>query len=155
PDRAKQLIRELNDNGKGQIFITTHSREVITELTVGSLMLIIKDKLNSRIEGRDLSHIDSLQAVVRACPEAFFAKKIIVCEGATEVGIMRALDKYRKHIGKEQMSFKDCAYIDGGGNSFVERARKIKEANLRPVIFCDSDDIVLNAKKEDLKAVGI
>src|SRR5690606_17778708 len=67
----------------------------------------------------------------------------------------RALDKYRKHKGKEQMSFKDCAYIDGGGNSFVERAVKIKEAKLQPVIFCDSDDPAINAKKENLKAVGI
>ncbi|MBE8715494.1 ATP-dependent nuclease [Sphingobacterium hungaricum] len=155
PDRAKQLIRELSDNGKGQIFITTHSREVITELSVDSLMLILKDKSNSRTEGRDLSHIESLQRVVRACPEAFFAKKIIVCEGSTEVGIMRSLDKYRKQIGKQQMSFEDCAYIDGGGSSFVERAEIIKKANLNPVIFCDSDDPTVNQKKEGLKAFGI
>ncbi|MFD2966281.1 ATP-dependent nuclease [Sphingobacterium bambusae] len=155
PDRAKQLIRELSDNGKGQIFITTHSRDVITELSIESLILILKDKSNSKIEGRDLSHIESLQRVVRACPEAFFAKKIIVCEGATEVGIMRSLDKYRKQIGKQQMSFEDCAYIDGGGSSFVERAEKIRKANLKSVIFCDSDDPIVNQKKEGLKALGI
>jgi len=155
PDRAKQLIRELGDSGKGQIFITTHSRDVITELSVESLVLILKEKSNSRIEGRKLSHIDSLQKVVRACPEAFFAKKIIVCEGATEVGIMGALDKYRKQIGKEQMSFQDCAYIDGGGNTFTERAEKIKQANLQTAIFCDSDNQTINQKKADLRAIEI
>lgn len=155
PDRAKQLIRELSHNGKGQIFITTHSREVITELTVKSLVLILKDKKNSVLEGRKLDHIQSLQGVVRACPEAFFARKIIVCEGSTEIGIMRALDSYRKAIGKEQMSFRDCAYIDGGGNTFIERAEKIKETNLIPIIFCDSDDLFANQKKADLRALGI
>ncbi|MDR2273703.1 MAG: ATP-binding protein [Sphingobacterium sp.] len=155
PDRAKQLIRELSDNGKGQVFITTHSREVITELTVGSLVLILKDNTNSRIEGRKLPHIASLQAVVRACPDAFFAKKIIVCEGATEIGIMRALDKYRKQIGKEQMSFKDCAYIDGGGRNLTERVQGIKNVNLEPVIFCDSDDAAVNQEKGALRAAGI
>lgn len=155
PDRSKQLIRELSTNGKGQIFITTHSREVITELTIDALILILKDRENSITEGRRLSHIKSLQAVVRACPEAFFAKKIIVCEGATEVGILRAMDKFRKKLGKDSMSFKDCAYIDGGGSSFIERAEKINEANLKTVVFCDSDDQVVNNKKANLKASGI
>ena len=155
PDRAKQLIRELNDNGKGQIFITTHSREIITELTVESLILILKDKVNSIMQARKLSYIQSLQGVIRACPEAFFARKIIVCEGATEVGIMRALDRYRKGIGKVQMSFRDCAYIDGGGNTFIERAEKINEANLRPIIFCDSDDLSVNRRKSHIRELGV
>lgn len=157
PDRVKQLIRALNNVGKGQIFITTHSREVVTELGVRSLTLILKDKDNSKVEGRKLNHDqESLVKVVRACPEAFFAKKIIVCEGATEVGICRALDKFRKFNGKEQMSFKDCAYIDGsGGTNFIDRAGAMKDVNLNTVILCDSDVGAINGKKAAIRGRGI
>jgi len=157
PDRVKQLIRALNEGVNGQIFITTHSREVVTELGVNSLTLILKDKDNSKVEGRKLNHNqESLVKVVRACPEAFFATKIIVCEGATEVGICRALDKFRKSEGKEQMSFQDCAYIDGsGGSTFTDRAEAIKAVNLNAVIFCDSDVPAVNDTKDGIRSQGI
>lgn len=54
PDRVRQLIRTLKDNSHGQIFLTTHSREVITELGGASLCLILKDNITSTIEARPI-----------------------------------------------------------------------------------------------------
>lgn len=156
PDRIKQLVRTLKEQQPSQIFLTTHSREVVTELNSSSLLLILKENNGSKIESRRLSTDgDRLQKAVRACPEAFFAKKVIVCEGATEIGICRAIDKWRISLGKEQMSFKDCAYVDGTGNTLVDRTREIQQVGISTALFCDSDDPKVNADKDSLKETGV
>lgn len=56
PDRAKQLIRSLKSNKGGQIFLTTHSREVIEELEVEDLALVIRDKYDATMDVRQLTN---------------------------------------------------------------------------------------------------
>ena len=156
PDRVKQLTRILKQQHHSQIFLTTHSREVVTELDASSLVLALKENNGSKIEMRKLgADNERLQKAVRSCSEAFFAKKVIVCEGATEIGICRALDKWRTSQDKEQMSFKDCAYVDGTGNTLVERSKEIQQAGISTALFCDSDDPSVNEGKNSLEEAGI
>jgi predicted ATP-dependent endonuclease of OLD family len=152
PDRVRNLVRTLKKDNLGQIFITTHSCEVITELEADDLMMISKDGENVKA----LNLNQKFQDIIRACPEAGYAKKVIVCEGKTEIGICRALDTYRKKNDKEYMSFKDCVYIFGEGSSFTGRAMKLKKLGLSVCVFCDSDnDNELNPSKSELKEAGI
>lgn len=153
PDRVRNIVRNLKDNDTGQVIITTHSRDVITELNANDLVLLVSNKVTGEIVSQHLGlSDDALQGVIRACPEAFFAEKVIVCEGSTEVGISRALDLYRSSILLEQLSLKGCAYIDGTGHSFTDRANKIKQAGISSVVFCDSDrDDDLSPSKIDLQ----
>lgn len=156
PDRAKHAIRSLNEHHRGQIFVTTHSREVITELGFEPLLFLLKDKMTNNI----LNHSSALpsndlQGTVRACPEAFFAKKVIVCEGATEVGICRAIDLWRRNNNKTHMSVKDCAYIDGEGNNIEQRVDEINAIGIHTAIFCDSDLDKINDKKKEWMEKGV
>jgi energy-coupling factor transporter ATP-binding protein EcfA2 len=156
PDRIRHLVRVLKENKGGQIFLTTHSRDAIMELGADPLCLVLKDKDPALIEGRALNYSqESLNKAVRACPEAFFAKKVIVCEGATEIGICRSLDKYRKKNNKKAMSFMDCAYVDGAGNSLIDRTLTIAGADMTTALLCDSDDKILNPRKVELLNQGV
>lgn len=156
PDRVKQAIRSLGGHHAGQIFITTHSRDAITELGSKPLLFLLKDKTTDDIEIRSFNlNNENLQKTIRACPEAFFAKKVIICEGATEVGICRAMDKWRKQSLKKQMSFKDCAYIDGTGNTIVQRVDEINNVGIKTALFCDSDLTKINEKKSQWKTDGV
>lgn len=156
PDRVKQLVRTLKNQNTSQIFLTTHSREVITELDADNLDLVLKEYKGDKIEVRKLvADNERLQKAVRACAEAFFAKKVIVCEGATEIGICRAMDKWRISQNQEQMSFKDCAYVDGTGSTLVERSQEIQKAGINAALFCDSDDSSVNMEKNSLKSAGV
>jgi putative ATP-dependent endonuclease of the OLD family len=157
PDRIRNLIRTLKEFANGQILLATHSRDVITELGPDPLILFLKQANTHVVEARKLAiGEEALQKAVRACPEAFFAKKIIVCEGATEVGLCRALDKFRSGNNLRQMAFQDCAFIDGTGNTLAERATQIcQEASLKTALLCDSDDLSLESKKPDLTKAGI
>ena len=156
PDRVKQLVRILKEQQLSQIFLTTHSREVIEELNASSLLLAIKENNGPQFELRKFRADNvGLQKAVRACSEAFFAKKVIVCEGATEIGICRSMDKWRISQNKEQMSFKDCAYVDGTGSTLVERSREIQQAGINTALFCDSDDPSVNSEKDSLITAGV
>lgn len=151
PDRIKMVARALKENKSGQIFLTTHSREVITELGPESLCYLIRDESNSVLHCKNLNfNIEELTAAVRACPEAFFAKRVIVCEGATEIGFCRALDAYRMTKGKKSMSFLNCAYVDGNGDTMISRASMISETKIKTALFCDSDNPSANANKRNL-----
>lgn len=156
PDRIKQIVSALKDENKGQIFITTHSREAIVELVVDDLMLVKKSDDNESVVLNPLPNRVELQKVVRACPEGFFAKKVIVCEGKTEIGICRSLDKWRqrnKHI--TSAASKDCCYVLGEGNTFVERVKEIKSCGFMTCVFLDSDEEVANTQKDTLRGLGI
>lgn len=156
PDRVKQAARSLNGHHAGQIFITTHSRDAITELGSEQLIFLLKDNNTDNIEIRSFNFSnEDLQKTIRACPEAFFAKKVIICEGATEVGICRAMDKWRKKKSLEQMSFKNCAYVDGTGNTIVQRVNEINEVGIKTALFCDSDLEIINDEKAQWRANGV
>lgn len=152
PDRVKHLVRSLKKDNSGQIFITTHSREVVTELETDDLVIVDNNDGNVTISTPNKNYQD----IIRACPEAIYAKKVIVCEGKTEIGICRALDTYRKLNNKEYMSFKDCVYTLGGGDGFLERAIKLKELGLNVCVFCDSDkDSELKPTKKELRNLSV
>lgn len=152
PDRIKQLARYFLEHESGQIFVTTHSRDAITEFGSEPLVFLLRDDSSDSVEKRYFQTGQTdLQKAIRACPEAFFAKKVIVCEGATEVGICRAMDKWRRKCGKAQMSLRDCAYIDGTGSTLFSRAQEVSNC-MKAAVVCDSDESALNLKKPSMEA---
>ena len=152
PDRVRNLVRTLKKENLGQIFITTHSSEVITELEIDDLVMINNDE--GSVKALNLNQ--NFQDIIRACPDAGYIEKIIVCEGKTEIGICRALDANRKKKGEKCISFCKCGYVLGGGNSFTERAIKLKKLSKSVCVFCDSDnDNELNPSKTKLEEAGI
>jgi len=152
PDRVRNLVRTLKKDNLGQIFITTHSREVITELETDDLMMIKNNGGNINV----LNLNQNFQDIIRACPEAAYVEKVIICEGKTEIGICRALDTYRKQKNTNCMSYCKCGYTDGEGSSFTNRAIKLKDLDKSVCVFCDSDnDNELNPSKSELKEAGI
>ena len=88
PDRSRNLARLLKQTKKGQVFVTTHSRAVLAEVSAGNLFLVQKDA------EKLCAFSEDYQDILRLKPEAFFAKRIICCEGKTEFGIIRAFDDH-------------------------------------------------------------
>ena len=149
PDRAQHLAKILKSENSGQIFITTHSRDVIVELDVNNLYKIIKNEKNlSKLK-------DSMQGTVRKNPEAFFSDKVVVCEGATEVGFCRALNNKRLLDGKDNISLKGVRLVDGTGSEFINYCKDFVECGYVVCAFCDSDDSNINDKKQELKDIGV
>ncbi|MBV5282290.1 MAG: AAA family ATPase [Paludibacter sp.] len=157
PDRVKHLIRTLYNNNKKnktQIFITTHSQNVVEELECDNLFFLNND--SGVLTGNFIPSEDKYQSLIRFCPSAIYAKKIIVCEGKTEIGICRALDQYRINTGSSSFTTNNVVYVDGSGSSFTDRALRLKKLELEVCILSDSDrDETLNPTKDELLAAGI
>lgn len=148
-DRAQHLVRTLKNQKKGQVFITTHSRDIIVEIQSENIYRIKRG-------GESLFSFDSsLQSCLRNNPEAFFAKRVLVCEGATEVGICRAINENRVSNGKSSFSILGIGIVDGSGSSFVKYCEDFKAVDIDTCAFCDSDDQPINSKKSVLKEKGI
>lgn len=152
PDRVKNLTRNLERKRQGQIFITSHSQNVIEELDASNLYIV------KNVDGIcTLTNCnEEFQSLVRACPEAIYANKVIVCEGKTELGICRAIDEYRIHQGLSSFSENGVVYTLGEGNNFTSRAERLFKLNKKVCVFCDSDvDDELSPTKDELKAFDI
>lgn len=149
PDRVQHLIRTLKGKNLGQIFITTHSRDVLVELEASNIFLKKPEAIQLINFGEDI------QGVIRSNPEAFFSDKIIVCEGATEIGVVRAVNEYRIGQGKMSASTLGVRYADGRGNNQIDYAKAFKNAGYKVSLFCDSDVKIINDAKEELRALDI
>jgi len=82
------------------------------------------------------------QGTVRVMPEALLAPKVIVCEGATEVGLLRAYEKkiLEDNI-KETFAFNQVAVVNtNGGESVRRRAKDLDEIGKNICVFMDSDE---------------
>jgi hypothetical protein len=118
PHRIRSLVRSLRpDKSRGQVIMTTHSPVAIQELAVSCLRIVRSSEGITKI----LEVPDSLQGVVRGASEAILGRKVIVCEGKTEIGFCRALDQFwSQRQGKEAFAYigvVPIAPLEGGGTS--------------------------------------
>jgi ABC-type multidrug transport system ATPase subunit len=144
PDRVKFLVKQLKEMNKGQVFITTHSNNVLVELDYNNLLL-------KRERGNKLVEFDEdFQGCLRNNSNAFFSRRVIVCEGATEVGICRALNEHRIATEKRSLELGAISLVDGTGSAFIDYCLKFKEAGFDVCAFCDSDDDTIYEKKKEL-----
>ena len=91
----------------------------------------------------------------RATSEAFFASKIVVCEGKTELGLIRAIEGAiaRPEYGAP-LSLTATAIIEGGGASAPSRARDLASLGYETLLFADSDR-PLDPVPASLRAAGV
>lgn len=152
PDRIKNLVRTLKESGDGQIFITTHSSSVVTELPCEDVFM-----LSVKNEGTKLTTFTSeKQRIVRKFPEAWYAKKVILCEGKTEVGFCRSIDKFMMKEKDNSFSNYDTVYVNADGDGkIVDDAKNIVRSGLKLLVLCDNDDDKKRKEREELKTEGI
>lgn len=147
PDRAQHLAKILRDNERGQIFITTHSRDVLVELNYNNLFMMKDSEL--------VDFDKKLQDCLRISPEVFFAKKVLVCEGATEVGFCRAINDYRIENGMRNISMLGIKITDGKGDNQIKYTKGFIKSKFNVCLFCDSDLLKVNEEKKDLVSKGV
>lgn len=149
PDRIQNFISQLKATTNSQIFITTHSRDAIVELDAINLHKVLPNKQGFyRFE-------EEQQGAIRRNPEVFFAKKVIACEGATEVGFIRAINEYLKETTLKNLSLLGYRTADCEGANMVKYCENFQKSGYQVILFCDSDDNAINRKKSSLKDIGV
>jgi hypothetical protein len=120
--------------------MTTHSPVVLKELS-GDQLFIMRPSIEKH-EILKVGTADEIQSTIRLYPDAFLAPSILVCEGASEVGLIRGLDQFRTAEGYDSVNACGIALVDCGGGDAdrcFNRARAFQMLGYRTAILRDSD----------------
>lgn len=141
-----RLIRFLHSLGAKeqaapmQVFLTTHSPVALQELRGDQLFVLrtVGDRHVALTIGLD----NGIQGTIRRYPEAFLARSVIACEGASEVGFIRGIDRLYAETTPQSIGASGVALIDCGGgtpNVVYERAAAFLQFGYRARVLHDND----------------
>ncbi|AKA38031.1 ATP-dependent nuclease [Yersinia ruckeri] len=144
PHRLTRLLNSLGAKENPpplQVFLTTHSPVAVRELN-GNQLFVVRKSPDGAHQVLQVGVADDIQSTVRADPEAFLARSVIVCEGASEVGLIRGLDHFWTNANGASMLAAGTAYVNVGGGEpdrcFV-RGLALRQLGYRVLVMVDAD----------------
>jgi hypothetical protein len=151
PHRIRHLVRLLCDDSeadtRSQVLMTTHAPVVIEELDAQHLRVVRSSNGCTQV-----LHVgEALQPIVRKAAGAFLAQKILVCEGKTELGLGRRLDKWWTEEG-QSFSYCGVALVDGRGQEAPCIAAALAGLAYDVALFGDSDQPLKPSETELMEA---
>lgn len=160
PYRISALINAFRKQfeDSGQLIMTTHSRSVVCECGVDELCVVASRGGDTYLY--PLNSIEDIktdvQGLIRGEPDAFLCKRIIVCEGKTEIGLLRAFDEYLAREYSCRMAYYGVgAALGGGGNKFFKLAKLLYSCGYDVCILMDSDVAAEEEEKDLMEKKGI
>jgi putative ATP-dependent endonuclease of the OLD family len=149
-----RLIRLLHSVGSKeerpplQGFLTTHSTVTVRELSANQLTVLRRGKAGHKAVL--VGSKPPIQGTVRMFPEAFLSSSVLVCEGASEIGLVRGIDQFRTTGGKVAMEALGLALVDAKGcDNIYPRAKAFRSLGYRTNVLRD-DDVQPDKAAEDI-----
>ena len=142
PHRIIGLLGSLGAKEKApplQVFATSHSPVAVRELSASQLHIVrVRDGVHHVVPAASGGDV---QGTIRVYPEAFLAPSVIVCEGASEVGLLRGIDIYLARIERgRSLAARGVALVDAGGVSKIyPRAAAFVSLGYRVAVLRDDD----------------
>jgi len=158
PYRIARLLRVLGSKTSNpiQIFLTTHSPVVLRELSSMQIVVLRSPPKPTQAHRTiNIGESKARQKTLRACAEAFLTPGVLVCEGKTEVGLMRGLDLFSHERGTRTMARCGVYAADGGGAEAVARALAFAELGYRTALLRDNDVILTPSQLAAVTEAGI
>jgi len=123
-----------------QVFMTTHSPVALADLS-GTQVFVTRNAGTMHTVAV-VGASDVCQGTIRKSPDAFLAHSVVVCEGASEVGLVRGLDQHRVSTGKTSISALGVGLVDSGGGDpdrAIERAAMFRAFGYAAAVMRDDD----------------
>jgi hypothetical protein len=140
----------------GQILMTTHSDVALGEAGGKSLRILHRDRETRKMTILSAADPKVIAPLLRFTPRALLAKRILVLEGNTEIGILSGIKENwpERHDGKpvEQLG---ATFADGNGKQAVSLALTLRSLGYEICLFRDSDEKIDDAELETMKAAKI
>jgi hypothetical protein len=140
-----RIIRFVNSLGSKesepplQVFATSHSPVALSELSVSQLNVVRRSAAQHQILRSGTE--DNIQGTVRSYPGAFLATSIYVCEGASEVGLLRGIDQHLVAMQGQTSLFASGAFLVdiGGAQKIYRGADAFRKLGYRVAVLRDDD----------------
>ena len=157
PHRIRHALKVLRDSvagakgATGQVFLTTHSPTTLVELDHSQLAICrgSADTLAVRTPGKDV------QGLLRRVPEALLAQRVLVCEGPTEIGVIRGLRDTWNNAHPFPFEAMGAWLADGRGSQAPATAIELASLGYTTALFRDSDVVLDAAIRTKLVGAGI
>ncbi len=141
PHRIIRFLASLGAKEKApplQAFMTTHSPVALRELA-GNQLFVLRNAGGAHV-AQCVGTDDDVQGAIRLYPDAFLAASVIVCEGASEVGLLRGLDQSRTASGDVSIAACGVALVDGKGvDKLIPLAMSFHRLGYRVAVLRDDD----------------
>ena len=146
PFRIRNLIYQLRKRVKnnGQVFFTTHSPVALDSCKSNEVFImqssLSKEKLFSFDHACNTEEMNKLEIFFRTNRKSLLARKIIVCEGMTEIGLVKAIEEHYLHRDDMSLAYYGVDYGDAGGANNIPRiVRVLKKLGYIICVFMDAD----------------
>lgn len=159
PHRICHLLRTLKHATEqpsgsaqniGHVITTTHSPTVIVELPAKNHH-VVRSTAGKTVVG---SVSEDLQGTLRKAPSALLGKKVLVCEGKTELGLCRAVEKVWI-VGRDvPLSHVGTVLLEGDGSGAPLTAKHLASLGYDVALLADSDKPI-NPDASSLQSLGI
>lgn len=152
-DQKKNLAKQMPT---GQIFMTTHSDVALAEAGGETIRILRRDQHTRTIDVLTVKDPKVIGPVLRFTPRALLAKKVLVIEGYTEVGMLSGIkENWPERHNDTPIEQLGAALVDGNGSQGVSLAETLKNLGYETCLFRDSDTEMKSADVEKLKAASI
>jgi putative ATP-dependent endonuclease of OLD family len=163
PHRLTQTLRHLKkrtDSGDLQIITTTHSPITVETLSAADLVVVRADGAGVTTCHPVPDDLDNVQGTVRDAPSALLGRRVLVGEGATEVGFLRGLlrhwDAERIAADQAPAAAIGTVLVNGkGGTQPAQRAQNFQQLGYPTCMLIDNDDRTIDQSVTDAEAVGV
>ena len=147
PHRLHYLLRHLKQrtgSDTGQVIITTHSPLAVEALLAEDISVVRCEDGQTSVQAVP-ADLDSVQGTLRSAPSALLARRVVVCEGKTEMGVARRFlqhwDIQRSACGKATHAAMGIAQSDGHGSTTAPvRALVLRQLGYPVFLIIDHDD---------------
>lgn len=120
-----------------QVLATSHSPIAVTELNAQQLYIVRRNGGQHAVSRA--SDAGDVQGTIRAHAHALLASSIVVCEGGSEIGLLRGLDQHFTSLGEKSLAANGAALVNGNGDETFIRAIALQSLGYRTAILRDSD----------------
>jgi hypothetical protein len=162
PHRLHHLLRHLKkrtDGGVGQVVLTTHSPVAVETLQAADISVVRSDAGTTTVLAVP-AELDEVQGTLRAGPSAVLGRRGAICEGKTEMGVVRRFlqhwDEQRAAQGRTSHAALGACQSDGQGSTLAPvRARILRELGYPSLLVIDNDDQASDQGVADAMARGV
>lgn len=163
PHRLAQILYHLKNrtnDGKLQVIMTTHSPFAVKTLSAADFVVVGSDGAGTTTCRKVPEDLNNIQGTFRSAPEALLGRRILVGEGATEVGFLRGLMRYWDEVQHRSDRATAAAIgtvlVDGGGGAqSVRRAMSFHRLGYPTHLLVDNDDDAINTSVGELRVNGV
>lgn len=163
PHRLAQVLHHLKKRTEGgnlQVIMTTHSPIAVKTLSAVDLVVVRADGTGVTTCQPVPEDLDNVQGSFRIAPEALLGRRVLVGEGATEVGFLRGLLRHwdAQRIAAEQPGAASLGVVlvnGGGGTQSTKRAQHFQQLGYPACLLVDNDDRAIDKSVRQAMDSGV